>query len=160
MEIERKYLISSNLSAETFGGNLQCYDIEQYYVRLGDIEERYRKKANKFFHTIKKRTDNSLKREEIESECSYLDFETNKQNIIGNLIKKQRYIYVWKNYNLEIDIYKGPLEGLRVGEVEFKTEQEAHDFIAPEFFGEEVTGDKRYSNQSLAFNGFPIKNNI
>lgn len=109
MEIERKYLISSNLSAETFGGNLQCYDIEQYYVRLGDIEERYRKKANKFFHTIKKRTDNSLKREEIESECSYLDFETNKQNIIGNLIKKQRYIYVWKNYNLEIDIYKGPL---------------------------------------------------
>ena len=50
----------------------------------------------------------------------------------------------------EVDVYEGRLSGLRVAEVEFPSEEASHRFAPPAWFGEEVTGDARYANQSLA----------
>ena len=47
------------------------------------------------------------------------------------------------------------LEGLVVAEVEFPSEDEAGDFEPPAWIGEEVTGDERYLNETLATRGRP-----
>jgi adenylate cyclase len=40
--------------------------------------------------------------------------------------------------------------GLMTVELEFESKEEAEAFIAPSFFGKEITGDKNYSNLTLA----------
>ena len=42
-------------------------------------------------------------------------------------------------------------------EVEFPTLKDAFLFDAPEWFGAEVTEDRRYSNASLVKYGIPVK---
>lgn len=155
MEIERKFLVRKNYEQYILSLNLESHQIEQFYVQVGETEERYRKTDNSYFHTTKKSIDGGLKREEIETECTQIDFETNLRHIIGLKIEKTRHFYFFDSYNLEIDFYLGSLKGLVVCEVEFKSEGEAKTFVPPEFLGAEVTLDKRYKNQSLALNGLP-----
>ena len=50
---------------------------------------------------------------------------------------------------IELDIYDGPLAGLMVAEVAFADEQRAGAFVAPDWFGGDVTDDVRYKNQTL-----------
>ncbi len=123
--------------------------LTQYYVQVGDVEERYRRQDDIYFHTIKKQVDDGLQREEIETECTQAEFEANKHNIVGNIIEKDRYVLPYGMHKIEIDIYKGALEGLIMGEVEFPTKEEANTFIPPDFFEVEVTWNKYYKNQSL-----------
>jgi CYTH domain-containing protein len=55
----------------------------------------------------------------------------------------------------EVDIYRGDLEGLMVAEIEFPSEEEANAFDPPGWLGDEVTGDHRYLNETLATTGAP-----
>ena len=48
----------------------------------------------------------------------------------------------------EIDVFEGDNEGLVIAEVELHSEDELFD--RPEWLGEEVTYDARYTNSSLA----------
>jgi len=54
----------------------------------------------------------------------------------------------------EVDIFEGANEGLEVAEIELSREDE--EFVRPEWLGEEVSGDRRYSNSSLSL--VPYKN--
>jgi CYTH domain-containing protein len=56
---------------------------------------------------------------------------------------------------VELDVYEADLEGLKVAEVEFPSEDEAGNFQPPDWIGEEVTGDERYLNETLATRGRP-----
>ncbi len=56
----------------------------------------------------------------------------------------------------EVDVYRGPLAGLVTVEVEFDDLNSASMFSPPFWFGNELTGDSRYSNQSLAVDGLPM----
>src|SRR5918995_1665996 len=49
----------------------------------------------------------------------------------------------------------GVLAGLVVAEVEFDSESESDAFRPPDWFGEEVTGEERYANRTLACEGWP-----
>ena len=51
---------------------------------------------------------------------------------------------------------RATLAGLVVAEVEFGSERQSRDFRPPAWLGEEVTGDRRYANQSLALGGDPL----
>ena len=53
----------------------------------------------------------------------------------------------------EVDVYEGDLAGLVTAEVEFGFERQSRSFQPPAWLGEEVTGDRRYANQSLALEG-------
>ncbi|MEK7471776.1 MAG: hypothetical protein AAB624_00860 [Patescibacteria group bacterium] len=44
-----------------------------------------------------------------------------------------------------------------MAEVEFNSTEEAEAFVAPDWFGADVTEDKRYGNGDIAKNGFPEK---
>ena len=155
MEIERKFLLKEDVQQEIILNNLRSHQLIQYYVQVGEEEERYRKQDNLYFHTLKRRVDGGLQREETETECTKDDFDANKRNIKGNIVEKKRYIFPYGEHKIEIDVYDGTLKGLIIGEVEFQTKNEADSFILPDFFGLEVTWDKRFKNQSLAINGLP-----
>lgn len=78
----------------------------------------------------------------------------------GARVEKTRY-YIplvdehGHKYTAELDIYKGHLEGLATIEVEFGGREadasvRADTFKPPEWFGKDVSEDKRYKNRSLA----------
>ena len=49
-----------------------------------------------------------------------------------------------------MDIFKDYLEGLRMVEVEFDNEDQALNFVPPEWFGKDVSDDHRFRNVNLA----------
>lgn len=155
MEIERVFLLSDNVAKALSSMANKSYEIEQYYTHIGAEEERYRKKGNNFFHTLKKDTSDSMIREEIETKCTEEEYELNKGRIVGSVISKTRYVVPFEEKNLEVDIYKSYLSGLAVVEIEFKDEKEANDYSIPSCFGDEITDDLRYRNQQLAQNTNP-----
>lgn len=55
----------------------------------------------------------------------------------------------------EIDVYGGALAPLTVVEVEFDSENSRDAFEPPAWFGQELTGDARFSNRRLAYDGPP-----
>ena len=51
---------------------------------------------------------------------------------------------------IEFDVFEGKFAGLMLAEVEFSDETSANAFQAPEWFGEDVTYDRRYHNSNLS----------
>ena len=70
-----------------------------------------------------------------------------KEKADGSIISKTRYIIpIENNRKIELDIFHGYLEGLQFAEVEFESEEEAAAYQQPDWFLEDVTFDRRYSN--------------
>ena len=144
LEIEKKYLLNDipNLSQIPYD------EIEQGYLSFTP-EIRIRKKGNKYY--ITKKGEGTEAREEIETEIDSITYNILSSLVNGRVIKKTRY-RISLNYSLiaELDIYHEDLEGLVTFETEFPNEIEAKNFIAPVWFGEEITEDKRFKNKNLA----------
>ena len=63
----------------------------------------------------------------------------------SDLINKFYYTIPINNYVLTVGMVdKDTINEFCYGEIEFKDEQEANNFIAPKWFGKEVTYDKSY----------------
>lgn len=156
-EIERKFLVS-NLPE-----NLDSYpkkEIMQGYLAIAPdgTEIRLRKKGKKYYQTVK--TGGGKTRGEFETEITEDQFNTFWQATEGKRVEKTRYEIPHGNNVIELDVYDKNLGGLLSAEVEFKTEAESNKFVAPEWFGSEVTEDSRYKNQNLALYGIPKEEQI
>ncbi|HEX8280578.1 MAG TPA: hypothetical protein VF551_04315, partial [Chthoniobacterales bacterium] len=68
----------------------------------------------------------------------------------GRRLEKTRYDIPLGDCVVEIDIYRGRHEGMIVAEVEFSDEHAARAFQPPNWLGEDVSGQARYSNVRLA----------
>ena len=73
----------------------------------------------------------------------------------GRILRKVRTSYGVRDasghvYGVSIDSFTGMLEGLTLAEVEFQSWGESIHFRVPDFFGDEVTHDRRYRNAFLA----------
>lgn len=153
-EIEIKYLID-----KIPDNVLEVLNIEQYYTKISGLEEiRYRSvNNNEFFRTVKR--GHGILREEYEVKINKEDYEENKNKIVGKYISKQRSLVEYsidsKTYVIEVDKYKGELEGLLVAEVEFESIEESNKFVEnkPDWFVEDVTEQKEYKNKNLATRG-------
>lgn len=144
MEIERKFLVESlpNLDRCVKEEILQGYIAKNPEVRI-------RQKGSFYFLSIKSNGD--LNRKEFETLITLSHFETLWYNFIEEYISKTRYYIELNQHNkAELDIYHDELEGLVTVEVEFNSEEEANSFTPPDWFGKEVTYDKRYKNKNLA----------
>jgi adenylate cyclase len=152
LEIERKFLI------ETLPEGLNAYpheSIVQGYVasaRDGN-EVRLRQKGEKFFLTIK--SGGGVIRREGEIAIDREQFETLWPFTGERVVEKIRYRIECDGRTIELDVYSGRLAGLATAEVEFGSEEESGTFIPPDWFGEEVSEDRRYKNESLALHGAP-----
>jgi predicted adenylyl cyclase CyaB len=147
-EIERKFLMDG-IPLEIKLNSLNKVEITQAYLFVDDKKElRIRKEGEKFLQTVK--IGEGLRRREIEVEIGEHAFKELLGIAIGDVIEKTRYTLPYKQKQISIDVYHGKLEGLMIGEVEFGSEEDAKSFVSPSWFGKEVTGDKSYSNSTLA----------
>jgi adenylate cyclase len=146
-EIERKFLVRK------LPGDLTNYprnEIAQgYLVSMDDgLQVRLRKSDERYLLTYKRGTGNV--REEREVELTAKQFDALWPATEGKRLVKTRYEVPLGERTVEIDLYHDRHEGLIVAEVEFDEEEAAKNFHPPNWLGDDVTGDPRYSNQLLA----------
>lgn len=147
-EIEKKYLV------KTIPQNLNIKDsktIYQTYLAIGDEEIRIRKTVDEnneeFVMTIKQ--GNGLVRLENEFPIEKDTYNQLLQKDAIQLVKTRKTIVI-QDKEFELDTYHNLKDwGMMTIEIEFKSEEEALSFVPPLWFGEDVTGDKKYKNQSL-----------
>lgn len=157
MEIERKYLVRE------LPANLDSYphvEIEQGYLCTSPTL-RIRKAGDAYILTVKEKviTDSSaLHNREEEFSLSADKYELLKAKCDGRMVSKTRYRIdlrrsegdgMYSNLVAELDIFHGHNEGLRLVEVEFPDTATADSFVKPDWFGEDVSKDKRYRNSAL-----------
>ena len=144
MEIERKFLID-NLPSGLEG--YPCHRIEQAYL-CTDPVLRIRRKDEVFILTYK--GAGFLKRVEHEFPLTKEAYDHLLEKADGNRIMKNRYLIPYTPYTVELDVFDPPFAPLVLAEVEFPSEEEAEQFIPPDWFGEEVTYDPAYTNAAMS----------
>jgi CYTH domain-containing protein/CHAD domain-containing protein len=149
-EIERKFLVTEMPRAESASSA-----IEQGYLALGqDTEVRLRRAGDELFLTAK--AGHGEVREEVEVPIEPRSFAALWPLTAGRRVRKVRhYVPLGGDLRAEVDVYEERLDGLRTVEVEFGSEEAAREFTPPPWFGRELTGDRRYANQTLATVGLP-----
>ncbi len=151
-EIERKFLLDE---IPPGAADTDCDLIDQgYLVSDGETEIRLRRKAGVHYITVKK--GHGEVRDETEVEITAGQFDRLWKHTEGWRVQKRRhFVALGGGLTAEMDIYGDDLEGLLTVEVEFGSESASRDFRPPAWFGREVTGDVRYSNQQMARIGRP-----
>lgn len=146
MEIERKFLIKNipeNLDSYAF------HLIEPGYL-CTDPVVRVRRQDDDYFLTYKGK--GLLAREEYNLPLTRSGYEHLIKKADGNIIKKKRYLIPIEDTDLtiELDIFDKPFAPLIMAEVEFSSVEDANAFIAPDWFGEDVTNDPAYHNSNMS----------
>lgn len=161
MEIERKFTVKKlpeNPEQYAYADIIQGYLLRKPVVRV-------RKRNDEYILTYKSKLDDGsgpIVNIEEEFPLNEAGFYHLLEKCDGNIIRKRRYLipleerfkgeFAGKGKPLicELDVFGGYLDGLFFAEVEFESEEEAKAFILPEWFSEDVTHDKRYSNGYLS----------
>lgn len=153
MEIEKKFQVKclpKKLS------DFEKKEIEQGYlctspvVRIRKSNERYilTYKAN---HSEEESCQEVRICEEVEVPLTREGYLHLREKVDDYLISKTRYVVpLPSGHTGELDIFHGRLEGLYFIEVEFSDEKDARNFVPPEWFGENVSSDERYTNSFLS----------
>lgn len=145
MEIERKFLV------HTLPDNLDTFPlrhIEQGYLNTAPVI-RIRRDNDQYELTYKSK--GLLSREEYNLPLTEEAYRHLIPKIDGRLITKKRYmIPINHTLTAELDVFEGDLAPLVLVEVEFPDEESAMSFIAPDWFGEDVTFSGKYHNSHLS----------
>ena len=152
-EIERKFRLAEE---PDWPADCEHREIEQGYVAIepGDgAEVRLRRAAGERFLTVKR--GSGLTRGEDEIELTESQFDALWPLTDGRRVVKTRYTVPHPGLTIEVDVFKGDLEGISTAEVEFESEAASAEFDPPDWLGDEVTGDPRYANETLAVEGLP-----
>lgn len=150
MEIERKFTIKK------LPDNLDQYEkkeIEQAYL-CKKPTLRIRKSNEDYILTYKSKLGLEVSvdatarcNEEVELPLTKESYLHLKEKADGQVISKTRYLIpIDYNRKIELDVFHGYLDGLIFAEVEFASEEEAAAYQLPDWFLEDVTFDRRYSN--------------
>ena len=143
MEIERKFTVRElpDLSKYDF------HIMEQGYLNTDPVV-RVRKEDETYYLTYKGK--GLLAREEYNLPLNREAYYHLVEKSDGIIIRKKRYLIPFEKYTIELDVFDTPYENLIIAEVEFDSEEEATNFQPPEWFGEDVTMDRRYHNSNLS----------
>jgi CYTH domain-containing protein len=153
IEIERKFLVAH------LPGDLGAHPVErvdQGYLAVGadGVEVRIRRRGDRHVLTVKSGTGRLRVEEEIDVGARVFDSLWGLTE--GRRVEKLRHLLPAPGgLTIELDVYAGALDGLVVAEVEFDSPDAAAAFVPPAWFGDEVTGDERYLNRTLAQAGAP-----
>lgn len=150
MEIERKFTIKA------LPENLLEYEkkeIEQGYL-CSNPTVRIRKSNHNYMITYKSKKNkksSAIVNEEVELPLTKEAYLHLREKVDGHLITKTRYLIPLEDgLVIELDVFKGYLEGLCFAEVEFPSEEVADSFVPPNWFLDDVSKDKRYRNHYLS----------
>ena len=149
MEIERKFLtkhVPFDITSYPFKQISQAYISFSPTIRIRQSDEKY-------ILTVKGK--GHLAREEFELPLTKEDYDRLFLKTEGTPVVKKRYLVPVEGYTAEVDIYEGELAGLMTTEVEFPSLEAAESFVAPDWFGKDVSAEKAYKNTSLSLYGMP-----
>ena len=157
-EVERKFVVAEPSEVRgrlaSAGVASTAVAIRQGYLAAeDDVELRLRITGSGSVITVK--AGSGLHRTEVECAITDADAEALWPRTVGRRLEKVRHRVDLGPLTAEVDIYGGELDGLVVVEVEFASEAAADDFTPPDWFGDEVTGRREWSNASLARHGAP-----
>lgn len=155
-EIERKFKVI-DFNPNLIPQNAVSIEIEQtYLIGSKDLRVRavYFDGQKSFFQTEKEKTDQLGVRFEIEKVINLAEYQklcNEKRDPSFETIKKFRHMFFYCDKKFEVDVYVEPerLLGLVVMEVELPKIDEEIKF-PPGWEIEEVTGQEKYDNYSLA----------
>lgn len=145
-EIERKFLVADGKWRDEVTHSMafrQAYvaSLENRSVRVRIVDDRDATLTIKIGAS-------ALVRDEYEYSIPLKDAEELMASAPGVVIVKTRHTLDHGGFTWEIDVFEGRYQGLVVAEVEMNDENADPDL--PAWLGKEVTGDRRFSNQSLA----------
>ena len=150
IEIERKFLTKQiPFSLDAFPSK----ELWQSYLSFSPTI-RIRRSEDAYFLTVKGK--GQMAREELELSIKGEEYARLREKTEGAEVRKRRYfVPLEEGLVAEVDIYFGELEGLVTTEVEFPSLEAAEAYVAPTWFGADVTGDWRYKNTALSQFGMP-----
>ncbi|MDD2971181.1 MAG: CYTH domain-containing protein [Lachnospiraceae bacterium] len=150
MEIERKFTIKElPKNIDHYGFHL----IQQGYLCTNPVV-RVRRQDEEYYLTYK--GSGMMSREEYNLPLTRESYEHLLEKVDGNIISKKRYLIPVKEYlpdstlTIELDVFDAPFEELIIAEVEFSSEEEANEFLPPDWFQEDVTYNSAYHNSNLS----------
>ena len=150
MEIERKFLTKEIPFDIT---EYPCLAFSQAYLSFSPTI-RIRQSNDDYILTVKGK--GHLAREEFELTLTQEEYKRLSRKTEGTPVVKKRYLVpLEQGLTAEVDLYEGSLSGLMTTEVEFPSLEAAEQFVPPEWFGRDVSGEKAYKNTSLSLNGMP-----
>lgn len=152
-EIERKFLVHQS----PLHLAIDSLPLRQGYLAVdSDVSASVRVRQEGRFFNLTAKTGSGLCRGEEEIELTCLEFDR-LWTLTNGRVEKTRYTVPLTGHKevAVVDVFKGPLQGLLLVEVEFDTVDRATAFTPPDWFGDEVTEDPRYTNASLARFGLP-----
>lgn len=145
-EIERKFLVLDERWRDDVTG---ATDLRQAYIlSMENRSLRVRILDRQKATLTVKIGSGTLSRDEFEYDIPLDEAREMLDCAIGIVLEKSRFLVPHEGYTWEIDVYDGAYRGLVIAEVELQEEDENPPL--PDWLGPEVTGDRRYSNQSLA----------
>jgi CYTH domain-containing protein len=165
LEIERKFLVrfptSWSALSELFDDLIDVKRISQLYLKPkgDDPSARVRKTVEgltgdteTIYHFNQKKHVEDGINEETEHEISKAKYESYLKDPHPNkvAVEKTRFVFKYNDQVFELDVFKGPLKGLAILEIELKDKNDKVEL--PPFLKviDEVTKDKRFNNFSLA----------
>ncbi|HMQ57071.1 MAG TPA: CYTH domain-containing protein [Rhizobiaceae bacterium] len=152
-EIERKFLVDKRAIPPLPDSG---EDIVQAYVMIDDGRSARVRILDDTRATLTLKFAKSARsRHEFEYTLPLGDARDMLQMRIGNIVEKRRYRIANREHVIELDVFAGACAGLVVAEIELRAEDDEPHL--PDWIGREVTGESRWSNQSLALNGLPEK---
>lgn len=153
MEIEKKFRVRK------LPEHLEQYskkEIEQGYLCTCPVV-RIRKSNDRYILTYKsglvsEEADTDVRVcQEVEVPLTEMAYQHLRQKVDNYLISKTRYVIpLSSGHTGELDVFHDRLDGLYFIEVEFSDEEDARNFVPPEWFGENVSQDERYTNSFLS----------
>ena len=164
LEIERKDLVKfpeswSSLSA-LFDQLVDVKRISQTYLKSKGNEPspRVRKTiqgltgdTDTVYHYNQKHFVEAGVNKETEKEITHKQYEKYLENPLPNkfTLEKTRFVFKYKNQCFELDVFKGPLKGLAILEIELKNKKQKVELPPYLKIIKEVTREKKYNNFSL-----------
>ena len=147
-EIERKFLLLPGRWQPTGDGAR----LRQGYLSTEGATVRVRSDGARGWLTIKgPRT--GISRGEFEYEIPLADAHQLLDTLCRRpLIEKVRHTFDHAGHTWEVDVFEGENAGLVVAEIELEREDET--FARPDWLGEEVSEDARYTNSRLGQNPY------
>lgn len=146
IEIERKFLVKGEFKNLA---NCNKKIIQGYISTIPERTVRVRIIEDKAYLTIKGIGNKSgTSRYEWEKEISVKDASDLLKICEPEIIDKVRYLVEVKHHMFEVDEFLRENKGLIIAEVELEDEDEI--FNLPDWIGNEVTGELKYYNASLA----------
>ena len=151
-EVERRFLVDA-VPAEVEAAPARA--LRQGYLAGEDgVDVRVRDDAGTPWLTVK--GGRGLARTEVELALTADRFEALWPLTDGRRVEKVRHTWPSPDgVEVELDVFGGPLAGLRIAEVEFPDEAAASAWTPPPWMGVELTGVPGWSNAELARHGRP-----